>query len=277
MHWHSQNLKKEDREKGYLFHGRGWLNFGEARSWMTLGFEWSCPSYMKNLGFEVDLNHYGDTAIGGRISLVLFTFYWSVENRTLYNLLEKITKRRDDTYTNGRTIGFDISPHSISVSLWYDPMESQGSDPWWWHGYWDTQRLLKGKAHYSEQELREDECMIIMPERSYPARFKIYIARWEYPRWFTQTKEMIEFKMVEGIPIPGKGENSWDCGDDAVMGTTKEHRGSLRDAMNEVAMDAMKTRIRHGGSMNWLPKKDEVDAIIYEAEQKAKTKGGGES
>jgi hypothetical protein len=88
---------------------------------------------------------------------------------------------------------------------------------------------------------------------------------------------MIEFKMVEGIPIPGKGENSWDCGDDAVMGTTKEHRGSLRDAMNEVAMDAMKTRIRHGGSMNWLPKKDEVDAIIYEAEQKAKTKGGGES
>jgi hypothetical protein len=45
---------------------------------------------------------------------------------------------------------------------------------------------------------------------------------WTFPRWFVAKQSDSITISIEGkgIPIPGKGENSWDCGDDAIRGVT---------------------------------------------------------
>lgn len=37
-------------------------------------------------------------------------------------------------------------------------------------------------------------------------------------RFSTKVSDGYEIEMQQGIPFPGKGENSWDCGDDAYFG-----------------------------------------------------------
>ena len=57
----------------------------------------------------------------------------------------------------------------------------------------------------------------------------------------------------QGLPIPGKGENSWDCGDDAYysIGTPA---ATAMEAVEYAADRVLETRRRYGGS-SWAPSK----------------------
>jgi hypothetical protein len=59
-----------------------------------------------------------------------------------------------------------------------------------------------------------------------------------------------------GVPVPGKGENSWDCGEDALysLSTTA---ATIDEAIEKFKASVMKTRERYGGK-DWMPMKAEA-------------------
>ena len=68
-------------------------------------------------------------------------------------------------------------------------------------------------------------------------------------RFRTIERDDYTISMTEGIPFPGKGENSWDCGDDAYYG----FGGSTIDkAVANIVTATIQDRTRHGGP-NWRP------------------------
>jgi hypothetical protein len=60
-----------------------------------------------------------------------------------------------------------------------------------------------------------------MPEGKYPAHVKRERRTWKRPRWFTPlVREYWDVDVESGIRVPGKGENSWDCDDDAIFASS---------------------------------------------------------
>lgn len=53
------------------------------------------------------------------------------------------------------------------------------------------------------------------------------------------------------LPIPGKGENAWDCDDDAIFGMTV-NADTLEDAARSLVDSVCKTRLQYGGA-TWQP------------------------
>lgn len=249
MFFHWQNLKKEDRTK-HLLYGRAWV--GE------FNIEWSVPTRFWHI--HLNLNYYDEAAVGFSVALGLFSFHIETRNRWLYNKLERITKRKDQTYTNGRIIGLSYHDKALWVSLWDDPMESRGVDPWWWDFVIHFDDLLLGKAKHNLEVLQEGETKIDMPEGVYDAKYKVEKRTWKRSRWpFATTRTGIYFDIPVGIPHEGKGENSWDCGMDATFGTGTHWDGRLHEATKRVAMQCLQTRQRYGslsqdGYIEWKKK-----------------------
>jgi hypothetical protein len=53
------------------------------------------------------------------------------------------------------------------------------------------------------------------------------------------------------IPVPGKGENSWDCDDDASYGMTCAAQ-TPAEAVAHYSASIQRDRQRHGGN-HWVP------------------------
>jgi len=71
---------------------------------------------------------------------------------------------------------------------------------------------------------------------------------------------------AEGLPIPGKGENSWDCDDDAIYSSTYDFDacdGSVYNAIGKLEMDVMRKRRRHA-SLAWVPGKARAGSEEHE-------------
>lgn len=64
-------------------------------------------------------------------------------------------------------------------------------------------------------------------------------------RFSTLVSDGYEIDMAEGIPFPGKGENSWDCGDDAYFGFGGD---SIESAVARVVAEVKQRRGKH-----WRP------------------------
>lgn len=58
-------------------------------------------------------------------------------------------------------------------------------------------------------------------------------------RFSTMVRDAYEIDMQEGIPFPGKGENSWDCGDDAYFGFSGE---TIEKAVAHIVAETLKRR-----------------------------------
>lgn len=64
-------------------------------------------------------------------------------------------------------------------------------------------------------------------------------------RFSTKVSDGYEIDMQQGIPFPGKGENSWDCGDDAYYGFGGQ---SIESAISTIVAETVKRR-----GKNWRP------------------------
>lgn len=127
----------------------------------------------------------------------------------------------------------------------------------WRYGYLEVRTFLLGHPVYSLEELKTGHTFVDMPEKKYAAYYKILNRCWKYPRWpWIKKQKCIEIEIPGGIPVPGKGENSYDCGDDAIFSSSfalGEDEG-LQTGLDRVAMDVMKTRQKYA-SLNWKPEK----------------------
>lgn len=241
MYYHSQNLKKE--EKGHLVNWRCWIGDSDKTQ---LTFAITIPSRFWHI--DLDLIGY-DESLQFSIACPLFAIWIGIDNRWLTQKLQKITKRSDQSYSNGRTLGVRYHDGTFWFSLWEDPMEWRSKDPKWWKFNFNPVNFFFGRQKHSEKILQEGGVKITMPEGVYEATFKRFISTWKRPRYpFAQSLHRISIDIPVGIPHEGKGENSWDCGMDATFGSTFpiEEHDSIYKIAKEFAIKELVTRQRYG-------------------------------
>ena len=171
----------------------------------------------------------------------LIQFYVSLSipklNRWLYKIRDRELK-----------VSIWFRNWSISLNLMSDETEWKKGG---WKWYWDIASILKGKSRVTKKILEERHIKIPMPEKSYQGHAILADWTWSYPRWFPKTIRRCEIKVPEGLPHSGKGENSWDCGDDATFGITTGKVRSIAEAVGILVGNVLEDRVEYGGWKDW--------------------------
>ena len=265
MRWTTQNLNDlpgpADEHGPIWKHGRGWLWFGGEEG-AHLGVEWvlggtSCHA-------SVRVGHDEDDG-GASLAVPL-----------LGALYVHLTLRRGRTRPS-REVRLSIHDWAFWWNIWRDPFDSWSSDtPWWRHGNlhfrprdWRIWRLIRkalGRNRYGERivsgaplfnpddilrtrVLWSRTVLVPLPEGSVPCVFAWTLFEtgdWPYPaqRWraFVVTP-------ATPLPVPGKGENSWDCGPDAIYSMSMSSDCTrLDDAVGRVVASVYRDRLAYAGS-----------------------------
>lgn len=163
---------------------------------------------------------------------------------------------RDPNSYNTWHYGVRIRPHGMAwfEVLWHhDPMGSSRAP-----GRWTVNKhKFLGKQRSEKELLDFGVCQIPMPEGVYPAEWKRerFVSR--YVGRLGKLRDRLVgprigdpsywISIPGGIPVQGKGENSWDCGMDGIFGTGGP---TLETAIGNVVAAATRGRQRYGGPHN---------------------------
>lgn len=244
MHWSWQNLKGDDAAA--WLQGRAWLWPSEGK---VLGIAWNIPTRFFHA--EVELGgDYTEHDLNVSFACRAFAVWFHTEG---------LLPRWKGAGHNGRIIGLSIHDTAVWVSLWEDPWEWRSSDPWWYSFSIHPLDILLGKQQYSLLALGEHRTTVRLPEGDYPARVEVFVSVWKRPRWQWWPKVVVRCQVQPDtpIPIPGKGENSWDQDDDALHEMTCA-ANDVEEAARRVAASVLESRERYGGK-GWLPEARAVD------------------
>lgn len=124
----------------------------------------------------------------------------------------------------GRTTGVMWCEGTVVTYAWANGDWSRNDArraPWHGNGWaWhlDVVRWIFGREVRRARIVAEGATSIAMPEGSYPATYTIEAVEVSRPRARTTRHWCGNVEVPDGIPFPGKGENSYDCGEDAAYG-----------------------------------------------------------
>lgn len=258
MHWHWQNLSNRENRRGdiiqrsFPWSGRAWFNFGpqgrHCRDRRQFRIEWAAGGW-RGIGAGVRLGPWGDEAVNLHLNIGFIALYFAFDSLALYKRFSE--GQRDREYEFSLLRDWDVR-----FSLGGNPLEWSRKDPWYWHWNCDLIDLAFGRAKYVATTLDAFNVIIPMPEAHYPASVKIERAEWRRPRWplvwRRRVSAQIDIFAKGGIPFPGKGENSWDCGMDGLCGM-----GSMQTDPAGIIADVQRSvfdsRERYAGSRDWVP------------------------
>lgn len=248
MRFHWQNLNENHEAKrlgsGFLA-GRAWLDIGLklCLSWYFLKKAQFLLARVTFFSEENDLS----IAIG-----IPWLFYlvggirllpWRFRPKWAYSALY------------GRDIGVSIHDAAIWISFFEDDLAgSEYHKPWYRRHHWSIHPIdiLFGRSKYSERDIEEVPIQLCLPEGSYPGTAKVFESTWKRSRWpWPRRMVRTDLKLNPAPPVPGKGENSWDCGEDAIHGMVCPDP-TVEKAMGFLLTEVLKTRERYGGR-NWKP------------------------
>lgn len=222
FHFHSQALPEQ---RG----GRCWWQLGR----FEFHVEWSLIRFDFSLGLDLGTGDLHDGILLNANIPPLGHFYFGLEG------FHRMPERE-----------LSISWHSGSI--WLHLL----SDRWEWKRgdrrvqvlhVWDW---LLGNVRYSTRDLEQRAVVLGLPERDYSATARLFMSTWKRPRWFARRIMRIDIDIPDGLPIPGKGENSWDCEDDAIFGHTAPAT-SIRQGCENLVLGVLKTRLKRQGSVRW--------------------------
>ena len=100
-------------------------------------------------------------------------------------------------------------------------------------------------------------CVVSMSEWNYEAIYQITRHMNVWPIRFGRVRDphvwhRVEIEPGAPIPVPGKGENSWDMGDDHIHSTSVAGQ-NVSEAIGKLVASALSTRQRHGGQHMSVP------------------------
>ena len=235
MFWH---ISKEP-------HGlRLWWHLNKQRACIAIEFYW----WTRRFGLSI-----GPDDGGWNFSLACppFSFYLSLEGLGLWQPRRKVIAtwdgNREFWLPDRREFSFSIYDWSIRLVVWERWGEWRKVDPWWIRGISvDLRDLILGRQSCNTEELASGiPCKISMPEAAYPATAKIERRTWRRKRWFSRTRTSAWLDIPKGIPHAGKGENSWDCGDDGLFGIGGD---TVEDAIKRARASVLESRRRYGNA-----------------------------
>lgn len=257
---HRQNLS--DRAKPLWRYGRCWWHvyprgtdpdYDDVRP-RTLRLEWRVPTDLMHVYLEVGNTDDDDVTVSAACRL--FAAWLSLDN--VFPRRWRYRKDARGHYISDKRVSISCHNGGLYWHIWTPTDEWSSKTPRWRDGSWHPLDTLLGRRVSRIVEDEPEPCEIVMPEASYPATAKRYTQAWTRPRWprwpLTIRRTGVEVEIPGGVPVPGKGENSWDCGEDAIFatGVALAPDGDMRMACEKVAMDAMRTRQRYA-ALDWRP------------------------
>lgn len=276
LHWHWTN----DNEKGYrdstgeyrtLYgpptRGRVWFRLQHRptpqtkaeedaerhllpNELLTWSFEWAVPA-KSSVG--VSFNWGGDETdfsfhVGiGAAFFVNVNFPWKSRARLF---VQKIAGGEE------RENSIRFMDGGVWWNFWRDDSSWSNQVHHWQNGVFRPLDAIFGRTEHAV-ELQDAPVMVTipMPEGFYEASVVMMTETWKRPRlpWVSKRIRRHHTELKKGIPEPGKGENSWDCGEDSISGMTGPAH-DVAEAIGHLVTSVYRTRLRRGGSFLWKPK-----------------------
>lgn len=197
----------------------------------------------------------------GRDLMIVFsipfvaTFYLTFERLFPCQLFKHDFDRGDD-----REIRVYFHSGAVWWSFWVGSMASWSRRfSWckpWRQGSFNPVDFALGYPKFSEEVMETCTVKIPMPEGSYPGEAKVLRRLRKRPRWFARESFYVDVSIPKGIPFQGKGENSYDCGDDGLFGMSTPGR-SVEDAIGRVVGSVLGSRRRYG-----MPSQAAIDSAL---------------
>lgn len=246
VHHHSQELREGPRDIArFYFNRRGWLRFGEYQE-QQRRVTWQLVGKRRELDFGWSVTVGGeDQDVSGSIGFVFGRLYFGIERRA--------HRPHSCRSTWGWDVGVDFDEGTALLQWWL------GVDRWadgretWRKGFVPVvERLFGYPDRRVVHEVVHHDVPVPMPEGSYPAIVTMQAVEWSRPRLplFKRYSTYAEVRMVQPIPEPGKGENAWDCGDDATFSLSTPAI-SVEDAVGKMVASVMRDRKKRQGHYGW--------------------------
>lgn len=225
-----------------LRQGRAWLHVHDS----VLSVEWALGGTSFSIGLDLDAD---DRKLSWRFVVPGVGLYFGVESwHVLGPLFDALGMGYDKPHGGGRSFGLRIYDWTVSWECWARQHEWRSSDPRWMNSHVNLAAVVLGERHYTEEELETRSVLVPMPEGTYPAVAKVKRATWKRPRWpKALVRVRCDIDIADGIPIPGKGENSWDCGPDATYSLSCV-ANSIEDGIGELVASTLRTRQKRAGT-----------------------------
>lgn len=157
-----------------------------------------------------------------------------------------------EAYVRAGTLSTGWTSWAVRAALWSKVHHWSSRAPWWEQEHKLGLGRLLGKWRTDSTVVDSGDCVVPLPERSYPASFEVerFEGSWTGPlgrRLPPKVWHRCKVTPETPIPIPGKGENSWDCDDDHVHSTSVVGRDPER-AVGDLVASVLSTRARYGGA-----------------------------
>lgn len=151
------------------------------------------------------------------------------------------------THREERELSISLHDGLLSWTAWYEPNVWKRDE--WRTGMWNWKGWLTGKHACTFETLESGTTQVPMPEGPYEARWEIQRRTDSWQR-FKRPKVSTcgEIEVPGGIYVPGKGENSWDCGDDAIFSISC-HEATVEALVAQYVKSVYRSRLRYAGTL----------------------------
>jgi hypothetical protein len=118
-----------------------------------------------------------------------------------------------------RTFGISWYREYLRVEIGsFEDNSSFRQGPWWTEFSVDVPSLIFGDIKHERKLIAEKNVIVPMPEKDYDAQVKLFDCVWQRSRSPFKTRLFRgTIECSEGIPYPGKGTTSYNCGEDATQ------------------------------------------------------------
>lgn len=246
---HTQNIAKKYREKRnngnkrlqlrcnrHLLHRRGWIDLFNEKCNITWEY---CTGLALGIRFALDPS---EEQAHFSIGLLFVTLYLSV-NGLVPQIYFPVGHEE-------KQLVFEFHDNALWIKLW-TPTNSWCKGQRSYSIQFDD--IFLGKTEHKKTILSNQEGRLELPEASYAITYELGVQTWKRSRWFTKAANYVKAECKEGIPVPGKGEDSWNCGDQLLYSTSGE--GKDVNVGRQALYDAVKrTRDMYGDGINMYVK-----------------------
>lgn len=242
---------RDNNESSRYWFARQWTltywqldeNYEHSRDVWAIGSEWAIPKWDS---FGVSIN------IGGMENVVILNFDFLL---SVFLYIEKVPRFLERLGPEEeRELSFEIHHNTIWIDLFAEVDCWRNRD--WRRIVIHPDDLLLGKERCETQFIGERPVDIHFDNKVYKATAKLEIRTWTRSRFpfLKRSRKDVRLEIEHGIPIPGKGESSYDIGDDALMGTgasssnlKKPWDELVEESIQNAIASVQRTRLKYGG------------------------------
>lgn len=218
-----------------------------------VGWQWSLLR-KGTIGFNLSTSSSGSDGFKASVSLGrIGSFYFDAHGFWLGKQWGRLAGKE---FPRDRHLSINLHDGFICWNLWTAEM---GYNPKarWREGCWSWQRFIGwSPEHVGWETLEVVHTVVPMPEGTYDATVELKRGTWRRRRLFAWMPKVHHFTGEitpdKPIPVPGKGENSWDCDDDAHYSSSGPYR-TAAEAVSSMVAGVYRDRTRYGSGPEWQP------------------------